>query len=394
MAIQRSDKAKLAKTATQDYNSLREESSKSRSVVAGSKETLKQREGGSSKFTISQNHGDIVNKRPIPTNGNPKVGGGGGAVKSSINSSVRKHSSVGDHSKTPYSKILSLNKGSVTTTPSVTNGNRHLPRENLDGLKSGAIRKDSNGKNVIARDSSSSANDHKKAESNNTREGSTASSFKALVRTPRPLARPAPNLIKADTSRTSCDTLSPSHKITSLHLTQKQPSLTNRTSSSLSSSISKTSVSPSTQKAIQRVSSTIKAEKRPRSLQAPSRDEQRPQSRQSLSAPATLRKRPERDFSPERRPAKRPATGHNDNLQSVLFSVFGYDRRRYRDDYSDDDDMEVSGLEVLREEARSAKIGYQEDKREEMLERQRMMQQKTKTPRPLATDAAPRKGCK
>ncbi|CAG8490406.1 774_t:CDS:2 [Ambispora gerdemannii] len=454
MAIQRSDKTKIGRTSTENYNSLREESSKSRSVVAGSKETLR----GSSKSTTSQNNGDIVNKKPISTNGNPKLGGGGGAVRGFINNSVRKHASVGDHSRTPYSKNLSINKSSATTTSSTMNGNRHLPRESIhsiDGSKSGAIvRKNSNGKSAITRDSSNT-NDHKKSlkrtssespesannkrtELLNIREGSAVPSFKAISRTPRPLARPAPSLLKADTSRSSCDTLSASsHKLTSSsslsHSTQKPPSLTNRTSlpSKFSPLMSKTPVSPSTQKSktanqtsnnnkhlpgrrpIARPTgsvnnnsnngvteslsvSTIKEEKKSRSRQVSSLDEQRPQSRQSLSSAATLRKRPDREFSSEQRPAKRPVTEQKNSLQAVLRDVFGYDKRKYRDYYSDDDEMEVSGFEVLREEARSAKIGYQEDKREEMLERQRLMimQQKSKTSRPLATGGAPRKGCK
>jgi len=59
------------------------------------------------------------------------------------------------------------------------------------------------------------------------------------------------------------------------------------------------------------------------------------------------------------------------NISSIIGSIFGYDRSKYRDDFSDDN-MEVSASRVRQEELRSARIGREEDELEEELERQRL----------------------
>lgn len=59
------------------------------------------------------------------------------------------------------------------------------------------------------------------------------------------------------------------------------------------------------------------------------------------------------------------------NISSIIGSIFGYDRTKYRDDFSDDD-MEVSASRVRAEELRSARLGREEDEIEEALERERL----------------------
>lgn len=60
------------------------------------------------------------------------------------------------------------------------------------------------------------------------------------------------------------------------------------------------------------------------------------------------------------------------NISSIIGSIFGYDRSKYRDEDSDDD-MVVSASRVRAEELRSARLGREEDEREEALERQRLL---------------------
>jgi hypothetical protein len=58
------------------------------------------------------------------------------------------------------------------------------------------------------------------------------------------------------------------------------------------------------------------------------------------------------------------------NYSSIISSMFGYDRSRYRDD-SSDDDMEVGFGDLEREEKRSFKIAKREDLEEERKEMER-----------------------
>ncbi|KAI9296083.1 hypothetical protein K502DRAFT_364440 [Neoconidiobolus thromboides FSU 785] len=65
------------------------------------------------------------------------------------------------------------------------------------------------------------------------------------------------------------------------------------------------------------------------------------------------------------------------NISSIIGSLFGYNRNKYRNDFSDDD-MEVSASRLRAEESRSARIAREEDEMEEELERQRLERLKKK----------------
>ncbi|XP_041367242.1 protein SPT2 homolog isoform X2 [Gigantopelta aegis] len=68
------------------------------------------------------------------------------------------------------------------------------------------------------------------------------------------------------------------------------------------------------------------------------------------------------------------------DYSKYIKQIFGYDRNRYRDDDGDVDNMESSYASLMKEEARSAKIGLLEDledmKREEEEFKQKMMKKK------------------
>ena len=59
------------------------------------------------------------------------------------------------------------------------------------------------------------------------------------------------------------------------------------------------------------------------------------------------------------------------NYSSIISNIFGYNRNKYVDDDDDDLDMEVDYKTVLAEEARSTRLGKEEDLAEEMKEHER-----------------------
>lgn len=63
-----------------------------------------------------------------------------------------------------------------------------------------------------------------------------------------------------------------------------------------------------------------------------------------------------------------------DNYSSIIRGMFGQDKRKYYDEFDDDDAMEVSAAQMEREERRSNKIGRREDAAE--FERQIMKKKK------------------
>lgn len=55
-----------------------------------------------------------------------------------------------------------------------------------------------------------------------------------------------------------------------------------------------------------------------------------------------------------------------------ISKIFGYDKKRYRDEAFSDDDMEVNTRDLIREEKRSERIGRREDLEEERRELERL----------------------
>lgn len=84
----------------------------------------------------------------------------------------------------------------------------------------------------------------------------------------------------------------------------------------------------------------------------------------SKSSRPTSQKR-QRDISDDDTPV--PKRSRRSELSKQIWEAMGLNRDKYysRDVDSDDDDMEASGMDVLREEARSAKIARKEDEEEE-----------------------------
>lgn len=68
---------------------------------------------------------------------------------------------------------------------------------------------------------------------------------------------------------------------------------------------------------------------------------------------------------------------NDDDYSKYIQEIFGYDRSRYVDD-DDEDIMETSYAEQMKEEIRSAKVGYLEDLEEERKERKEMARKKKK----------------
>ncbi|KAK7099263.1 hypothetical protein V1264_003430 [Littorina saxatilis] len=67
-------------------------------------------------------------------------------------------------------------------------------------------------------------------------------------------------------------------------------------------------------------------------------------------------------------------------VSGTIQQLFGYDKRRYRDEDDDDRNMEVGFSQLMKEEARSARLGRQEDlediRREEEELKQKRLQKK------------------
>lgn len=68
---------------------------------------------------------------------------------------------------------------------------------------------------------------------------------------------------------------------------------------------------------------------------------------------------------------------NDEDYSKYIKEIFGYDRDRYADD-DEDDIVESSFAEQMKEEVRSAKLGYLEDLEEEKLELERMKKKKKK----------------
>ncbi|ORX62365.1 SPT2-domain-containing protein [Hesseltinella vesiculosa] len=104
----------------------------------------------------------------------------------------------------------------------------------------------------------------------------------------------------------------------------------------------------------------------------PARDQQRPLRMPFRRAPDPRRSRyyGEEDEYDEEDDFVVRDEEDEDDYSSEIQKMFKYDRKRYVDDYSDDD-MEADSRQILMEEKRSARLGRKEDLLEEKLEMQR-----------------------
>ncbi|KAL8589202.1 hypothetical protein ACOMHN_017004 [Nucella lapillus] len=66
------------------------------------------------------------------------------------------------------------------------------------------------------------------------------------------------------------------------------------------------------------------------------------------------------------------------NYSSIIQKMFNYNRKKYRDEDDDDRNMEASFTDVMKEEARSARIGLQEDLEDIRREEEELRQKKLK----------------